>query len=126
MEKNNLLYLRDCLLTSLLYYLNEFMLSVRILHMLIFTFLCDRNSFPMQNVSGDSSIWLKEKWNPGEVKDFNCPIYLERSYNYGILSIILMVQYIWICSSDSFSPPLLLLFQLCLLIYADCCSLQCN
>jgi hypothetical protein len=43
--------------------------------MLIFIFgfaseFC-RNNLQTENVSGDLNIWLKEKWNPGEVKGFN-------------------------------------------------------
>lgn len=30
---------------------------------------CDRNNLPTTVASGDSNIWLKEKWTPGEVKD---------------------------------------------------------
>ncbi|XWS52347.1 hypothetical protein CRYUN_Cryun11dG0060100 [Craigia yunnanensis] len=33
------------------------------------------NNLPRKIVSGDSSIWLKEKWIPGEVKDLNYAIF---------------------------------------------------
>lgn len=33
-----------------------------------FTFEFCRNNLQMENASGELSIWLKEKWNPGEVK----------------------------------------------------------
>lgn len=37
-----------------------------------------RNNLQTEDVSGNSSVWLKEKWNPGEVKglyNYICAIY---------------------------------------------------
>jgi hypothetical protein len=39
---------------------------------LMVTYSC-RNASQVENVSVDDSIWLKEKWNPGEVIVFYCP-----------------------------------------------------
>ena len=49
-------------------------------HILIFIFgfvseFC-RNNLQTENVSGDLNIWLKEKWNPGEVKGLNLCNYI--------------------------------------------------
>jgi hypothetical protein len=52
--------------------------------MLIFIFgfaseFC-RNNLQTENVSVDLNIWLKEKWNPGEVKGLNLCYILCREF----------------------------------------------
>ncbi|KAG8501895.1 hypothetical protein CXB51_004575 [Gossypium anomalum] len=71
--ETNLFYSKNCLVASLF----VFVLPERVYwydgisvgNKLILISECDRNNLPTTVASGDSNIWLKEKWTPGEIPE---------------------------------------------------------